>query len=142
MTLKKGDVVKVHYTGKFKDGSVFDSSDGKDPLQFEIGKGMVIVGFENGVKEMNEGDEKDVVIKPEEGYGKIDPNMKKDFPKDQFKGQELKIGMVFSFNKDNRKFMGKIVEIKDDTVVIDFNHLLAGKELHFHLKLVKIEKKA
>ncbi len=140
-TAKKGDTVSVEYAGKLETGETFDSSRGKDPLQFEIGANQVIKGFENGVDGMRIGDEKDVKIKPSEGYGERNENYVKELPKSSVpKDLELKTGMMLIFKReDGMRIPGIVAEIKKDTVKVDFNHPLSGKMLDFRIKLVGIK---
>jgi len=140
-TAQKGDTVAVEYTGKLETGETFDTSKGKPPLEFEIGKGMVIKGFEEGVIGMNVGEEKDITIAAEDGYGKRNKNYIKELPKKSIpKDLEIKEGMLLIFKReDSMRVPATIREIKDDTVKVDFNHPLAGKNLKFHVKLVEIK---
>jgi len=141
MVLKKGDKVKVEYTGSFEDGTVFDSSEkhGK-PLEFEIGAKQIVPGFEKAVVEMKKGEEKEVKLKPEEAYGNPNPELHKKIMKDQLpKGQEPKVGMVLIINlPTGHQVPAKITEISDKDVTIDLNHPLAGKTLNFKIKLLEV----
>jgi FKBP-type peptidyl-prolyl cis-trans isomerase 2 len=141
MALKKGDKVKVEYTGKLDDGTVFDSSEkhGK-PLEFEIGTGMIIPGFEKAVVEMKAGQEKEIKLKPEEGYGVPNPQLVKKIPREQLpKEQEPKEGMMLVLTLPNgHQVPSKIIKVDDKEVTLDLNHPLAGKNLNFKLKLVSV----
>ena len=141
MPVKKGDNVKVDYTGTFDDGTVFDSSEQHgNPLEFEIGAGKVIKGFDNALEGMEAGEEKDVKLQPADAYGDHDPQMLKKVPKDQLpKEQEVKVGMMLGVTLPNgAQIPAKITEIEDTTVTLDMNHPMAGKVLNFKLKLVEI----
>ena len=95
MAIKKGDKIKVDYTGKFDDGTVFDTSEGKQPLEFEAGSGMVIKGFDDAVIGMEKGQEKDIKLTPKEAYGDPNPQMVQKIPRDKLPpGQEPKPGMM------------------------------------------------
>ena len=96
-SVEKGDKVKVEYTGKLEDGTIFDSSEKQGaPLEFEVGAGQVIKGFDEAVVGMKKDEEKEITLKPEEGYGERNPELVKDMPKESFpKDQEIKPGMVF-----------------------------------------------
>lgn len=138
--VKEGSNVKVHYTGKLADGTVFDSSVGRDPLAFTIGKGMMIPGFENGVMGMAVDDEKTIVLAPAEAYGDIRKDMIAEIDKSNLP-PELKpeVGMeLVSQQPNGQQMVVKVEDVKEKTIVIDANHQLAGKELIFELKLVEI----
>jgi len=140
-TAQKGDTVAVEYTGKLETGETFDTSKGKPPLEFEIGKGMVIKGFDEGIIGMNVGEEKDITIAPEDGYGKRSEKYVKELPKKSVPNDlEIKEGLLLIFKReDGMRIPATVREIKDDTVKVDFNHPLAGKNLKFHVKLVEIK---
>ncbi len=141
MQVKKGDKIKVHYHGKLDDGSTFDSSEGRDPLAFEVGSGMVIPGFDAGVTGMEKGEKKTIVIPSDEAYGPVLDEMIMEFPKDKFpEDMKPEIGMALNMsNQEGQSFPVVIKEVKDDVVVLDANHALAGKDLTFDLELVEIE---
>lgn len=137
---KDGDKVKVHYTGKFEDGAVFDSSVDRDPLEFTLGQGQVIPGFENGIKGMEIGEKKSITVSPEEGYGqRHDQNIievkKSVFPPDIVPevGRQLQVQ-----SPDGNRMNVVISDVKDETVTLDANHPLAGKTLVFDVELVEI----
>lgn len=135
-----GDAVKVHYTGRLLDGSIFDSSEGRDPLAFTMGKGMMIPGFEAGVLGMKIGEKKSVQIAPEDAYGATDetrlfPVNKSELPPDM----PLEVGMPLTADAgDGRPFQVVIKEVHPEYVVLDANHALAGKDLVFDIELVEI----
>ncbi|MBU2589824.1 MAG: peptidylprolyl isomerase [Nanoarchaeota archaeon] len=138
MPVKKGDKVKVDYTGKLKDGTVFDSSEGKEPLEFEVGSGMIIKGFDDAVMGMEKGEEKEITLKPEEAYGNVNPQLMKKVPRDQLpKEPEPKVGMMLALGTpDGQQIPARIAEVSDTEVTIDINHPLAGKTLIFKVKVV------
>ena len=140
MTVKKGDVVTVHYTGTLDDGTVFDSSEGKDPLKFEVGAGHVIKGFDAGVVGMKVNDEKELKIKPEEAYGTPNEKLHQKVPKDRLpQDREVKEGMMMLVGlQDGRQLPAKVLKVEEKEVTIDLNHPLAGKTLNFKVKLVEI----
>jgi FKBP-type peptidyl-prolyl cis-trans isomerase 2 len=141
---KSGDKVKVHYHGKLTNGETFDTSNGREPLEFEIGSGMVIKGFDDGVTGMAIGDKKTITIPSNEAYGPKNPEMVIDVPKDRFpEDMELEIGMPLAMSNGNgQPFQVTIVEIKEDSVLLDANHPLAGMDLVFDLELVDIVEKS
>lgn len=138
---KKGDKVKVHYHGKLTTGETFDSSEGRDPLPFEIGSGMVIKGFDDGVTGMAVGDKKTITIPAEEAYGPVNPDMIIEMPKDRLpQDMEVEVGMpLVMSDPQGQQFQVTVKEITDDNIVLDANHPLAGKDLVFDLELVEIE---
>ncbi len=141
MEVKKGDKVKVHYHGKLDDGTTFDSSEGREPLSFEVGSGMVIPGFDAGVTGMKKGEKKTIRIPSHEAYGPTLKEMILEYPKDRFP-EDLKpeVGMTLNMsNQQGQAFPVVITEVKEDVVVLDANHPLAGKDLTFDLELVDIE---
>jgi len=136
-----GDTVKVHYTGTLEDGREFDSSVGRDPLQFTLGSQQVIPGFENAVEGMSPGDKKTVTIEPDEAYGQRTPAMVQQVALDRFPSEvDVKVGMQFSASgQGGRPLSVTVVDIDDDNVTVDANHALAGQRLTFALELVAIE---
>ena len=137
---KKGDKVKVHYHGKLNNGETFDSSTGREPLEFEVGSGAVIKGFDEGVSGMKVGEKKTINIPIEEAYGPYSDDMLIEFPKDRFPNDmELKEGMQLMMSNGSGQNIPVIInEVKGDTVILDANHPLAGEELIFDIELVEI----
>jgi peptidylprolyl isomerase len=138
--VKSGDKVKVHYHGKLTSGETFDSSAGRQPLEFEVGSGMVIRGFDEGVTGMKVGEKKTIKIPADQAYGIKNPDMLMDFPRDRFPAEmkvELGMQLVMS-DPSGQQFQVKVSEIKDEIIVLDANHPLAGEELIFDLELVEI----
>ena len=139
MPVEKGNKVKVEYTGTFEDGTVFDASEkhGK-PLEFEVGAGQVIKGFDEAVVGMEKGEEKEITLQPAEAYGDVNPEMQKEIPRENLpKDQEPKEGMMLALGLPNGQQMpAKIVKVDDKNVTIDLNHPLAGKVLKFKIKVV------
>ena len=140
MTIKKGDKVKVDYTGTLDDGTVFDTSEGKQPIEFEVGAGMVIPGFDNAVVGMKKGEEKEVKIEPKDGYGERNDQLLKKIPREQLpKGPEPKAGMMVGLSTpQGQQIPAKITEVTDKEVTIDLNHPLSGKTLNFKIKVVEV----
>jgi len=138
--VKKGDKVKVHYHGRLTSGETFDSSEGRQPLEFEVGSGSVIKGFEEGVTGMAVGEKKTVSIPVEEAYGHKNREMLVEMPKGRFpEDMDLEIGLPLMMSSRNgQDFQVVVAEIKDDAVLLDANHPLAGQELVFDLEVVEI----
>lgn len=136
--LKPGTKVKVHYTGTLDDGTVFDSSEGKEPLEFTIGENQVIAGFESGIREMKLNEEKTISIKPEEAYGKRDERMVVSIPRDKLPQEAEKGGKLILKGPQGQQLPAVITEVLEDVIRIDLNHPLAGKELNFKVKVVEI----
>lgn len=137
---KSGDTVKIHYKGKFDDGSVFDSSEGRDPLEFEIGSGNIITGVEEAVVGMQPEETKEAKIPPEKGYGEYRDDMVIEVEKTQFPehidpepGQQLELQQP-----DGQKVTVTVTNIGDEKVTLDANHPLAGKDLKFEITLQEI----
>lgn len=141
---KSGDTVKVHYHGKLTDGTTFDSSEGREPLEFEIGSGMVIAGFDEGVTGMAEGDKKTIQIPADEAYGQKQDDLLMEFPKDRFPAEMVpEVGMQLNMsNGQGQNFPVVIREVREDVVVLDANHPLSGEDLTFDLEMVEIKPKS
>jgi peptidylprolyl isomerase len=137
---KNGDSVKIHYTGTLEDGTTFDSSAGHDPLEFTIGSGQVIVGFDEAVTGMKTGDTKNVTIPADKAYGQRNEEMVITAPRDQVPkeinpevGQQLQMA-----GPDNQPIVVQITEVTDEHILLDANPPLAGKDLIFDIELVAI----
>lgn len=137
--VNKGDAVKVHYTGTLEDGTVFDSSKGKEPLEFSIGSGQVIPGFDEAVLAMEVGEVKTVVIPVDKAYGERDPQMVIQAPIEQVPPDLNPVpGMPLEMGGANGEVLRVIVvEVNDSHIVLDANPPLAGKPLTFKLELVE-----
>lgn len=138
--VKAGDTVKVHYHGRLTDGTTFDSSSGREPLEFQVGSGQVIKGFDDGVSGMEVGEKKTIQIAVDDAYGQKEENMIVEFPKNNFPPElSPEIGMSLNMtNGSGQVIPVTIVEIKDDSVTLDANHPLAGQDLIFDIELVEI----
>jgi FKBP-type peptidyl-prolyl cis-trans isomerase 2 len=139
--VKSGDTVKVHYRGRLTDGTTFDSSEGRPPLEFEVGSGMVIKGFDEGVMGMTVGQKKTVEIPAEFAYGSRDPEAIIEFPIDQFPaGMKPEVGMqLVMTDNSGHQIPVQVVDVKPEAVYLDANHQLAGQDLIFDLELVDIK---
>jgi peptidylprolyl isomerase len=137
---KHGDNVKIHYTGSLEDGTTFDSSEGRDPLEFTLGSGQVIVGFEEAVTGMKAGEKKSVNIPADKAYGQRNEEMVITAPRDQVPkeidpevGQQLQMA-----GPDNQPIIVQITEVTEEHIILDANPPLAGKDLIFDIELVAI----
>ena len=137
--VKKGDVVKVHYTGKLANGEQFDSSVGREPLEFKVGAGMMIPGFDKGVEGMAVGDKKIINIDAANGYGERDDQNVIPFPIENVPSDmKLEVGQKLTLRNDQgQPVQVVVIEIKEDVIVLDANHFLAGKDLIFDVELVE-----
>ncbi|MBS1771939.1 MAG: peptidylprolyl isomerase [Bacteroidetes bacterium] len=138
--VKNGDTVQVHYHGKLTDGSTFDSSEGRDALQFTVGSGQVIKGFDDALIGMTIGEKKTVHIPVHEAYGHRNDNMMMEYPKSEFPADMPPVvGLELHMSDEaGNVFPVVIADIKGETVVLDANHPLAGQDLIFDLELVAI----
>ncbi len=136
----KGDKVKVHYIGQLNDGDVFDSSDGKDPLEFTIGAGQIIPGFEQAVIGLEIGISTTVTIPAAEAYGERNEDMVLPVKKEQFPDDFVaEVGQTIRIPQSNDEYADVVIkEITDDQIVLDANHKLAGEDLTFDIELVSI----
>jgi peptidylprolyl isomerase len=137
---KSGDTVKVHYVGRMDDGTEFDSSRDDDPLEFTIGDGEVITGFENAVIGMSPGDVKTVTIPVDDAYGQYNDEVVAIAERDQFpEDAELEIGQQYEMRNDTgESVVMTIVDVTDTQITLDGNHPLAGEDLTFEIELLEI----
>lgn len=138
--VQNGDKVKVHYHGKLRSGETFDSSEGREPLEFTVGGGQVIPGFDQGVMGMQVGDKRTVEIDVTNAYGEKSQEMIIEFPKNQFPpDMNPEVGMQLMMNNgQGQQFPVTVTEVKEESVVLDANHPLAGQDLIFDIELVEI----
>ncbi|MCB9798920.1 peptidylprolyl isomerase [Candidatus Nomurabacteria bacterium] len=143
MNIQNNDNVQVHYTGTLANGTQFDSSVGKEPLQVLIGAGQLIAGFENALMGMQEGEKKTITIPADEAYGQYQEELVVEVPRERLPQEDLQAGQMLQMRMaDGRVIVLKIKEVGDETCVLDGNHDLAGKDLNFDLEIVKIERKS
>jgi len=137
---KQGDLVKVRYTGMLDDGSTFDSSDGREPLQFVIGEGMLIPAFEEAIVGMLPGDSRSVHIPADEAYGPFMDELILEVDKNQIPAYlNPEEGMQLQITQDDgSSTVVKVVKLTDEKVFLDANHPLAGRDLNFSIELVDI----
>lgn len=137
---KSGDTVQVHYTGRLEDGSVFDSSRGHDPLQFTLGSGDVIPGFEQAVLGMAPGDTRTVTIPSDQAYGPRRDELVIEIGRENFPPEVTpEVGQRLQMVQDDQAMVVMVTGVEEDTVTLDANHPLAGADLTFDLELVGIE---
>ena len=139
--VQKDDTVRVHYTGKLADGQVFDSSLEREPIEFTMGQGQLIPGFEKGLLDMKVNEKKTVNIPSEEAYGAPRQELVQEVEKSQLPEEikpEVGMGLV-SKSPEGQEMNLVVAEVKDDTIVVDGNHPLAGKDLTFDLEVVEIK---
>ena len=137
---KQGDKVKVHYQGSLNDGTVFDSSYEREPLEFTLGQGQIIPGFEDAVEGMTPGENKKVTVEPDQGYGQyFEENQveldRSNLPEDL----NPEIGMLLQVtDANNQTHHVKVIGLTDGTITLDANHPLAGQDLNFDIELVEV----
>ncbi|MCB1427156.1 MAG: peptidylprolyl isomerase [Zhengella sp.] len=139
-TAKNGDTVKIHYTGTLSDGTKFDSSDGRDPLSFQLGAGQIIPGLEKEIAGMAVGDQKTVTVAAADAYGQRDPQQVQQVPRNALPPDlEPQVGMQLQAQTPNGVPVQLIViEVAEDTITVDANHPLAGHDLTFAVEMVEI----
>jgi peptidylprolyl isomerase len=138
---KPGDTVRIHYTGTLADGSEFDSSAGRDPLEFAIGSGQVIPGFDSAVEGMRIGEKKTVTIAAADAYGEHNQNLVHDVPRSTLPEElnDVQVGMPLQAQGPNGEVvMMTVTAVTDEIMTVDGNHPLAGKDLTFDIELVEI----
>jgi len=139
--VKENSTVKVNYTGKLSEGQVFDTSEGKEPIEVTLGQGSLIPGFEKGLIDMALNEKKTITIAKEEAYGEVNPSLiqeveKSHLPQDM--APQVGMGLV-SKSPDGQEINLVVVEVKEESIVVDGNHPLAGKDLIFDLEVVEIK---
>lgn len=142
-TVKDGDTVKVHYTGKLNNGSVFDSSQDREPLEFTLGEGQLIPGFEKAVTGLEKGDSTTVEIPSDEAYGERRDDLELEVAKNELPDNvEPEVGMQLQMQQQesDQAVPVKITKVEDDKVTLDANHPLAGKDLTFDIELIEVSK--
>lgn len=138
--IEAGFTVQLEYTLKDDDGKVLDSNKGRSPLTYTQGRQQIIPGLEKALGGMRAGDEKQVTVKPEDGYGPVDPSAETEVPKQMLPPNALTVGtQLVARSRDGESMLVRIKEVKETTVIIDLNHPLAGKILHFDVKVLGVE---
>ena len=137
MKIENGKKVKVHYTGKNVTGEVFDTSEGREPLSFTVGEGMMIKGFENGLMGMETGEKKTIEIEPGDAYGETREDLFTEVDKNQLPEGTTE-GQTLQAMTEQGPINVTVKELKEDVAVLDMNHPLAGKTLVFDLEIVEV----
>jgi len=138
MPVKKGDKVKLHLSGKVKNGKVFAATEGKQPVEFEAGAGQILPGIDEQVIGMEKGEGKEITVPAEKGFGKRKEELVMEAPKDVFEGKKLEVGQKISVEtREGRTRSAQVMKIGEDRITLDLNHPLAGKELIFQIKVVE-----
>jgi peptidylprolyl isomerase len=135
--IEKGSKVKVHYTGKFEDNNVFDTSTDKEPLEFTVGEGRLIPGFENGVMGLNAGEKTTIELTPEEAYGPVREELVNEVPKENLP-EGVQVGQMLQAQTEQGPINVTVTEIGETTAKVDANHPLAGKKLIFDLEVMEV----
>ena len=139
MKATKGRKVAVHYRGTLEDGEEFDSSEGREPIEFIVGDGSLLTGFERIVIGMEPGKSKTVTLDAENAYGPYEADLVIEGPRSSFPEGELKVGQSYTVHlRDGQEAVARVLRIEGDTVALDFNHPLAGKRLTFHVRVVSV----
>lgn len=138
--VKTGDTVRIHYTGTLQDGSTFDTSDGREPLEFEVGSGQIIPGLDNAIPGMEVGEKKQVEVPADQAYGQPDPSAKQAVPRAEIPADiPLDLGTQLQVQTPNGQVMPvTVIDVNEAEVTLDANHPLAGKDLTFNIELVEI----
>lgn len=135
--IEKGSKVKVHYTGKFEDNNVFDTSTDKEPLEFTVGEGKLIPGFENGIMGLNAGEKTTIELTPEEAYGPVREELVNEVPKENLP-EGVQVGQMLQAQTKQGPINVTVTEIGETTAKVDANHPLAGKKLIFDLEVMEV----
>ena len=138
--VKEVDNISLHYTGTLDDGTVFDSSDGREPLSFTVGSGEVIQGFDEGVRGMEVGETRDISISPDQAYGEYYDELVRVVPRQAFpEGMTPAVGMTLELELPSGQSLPvRIIDVEGDEITLDANHLLAGETLNFKIHIVNI----
>jgi len=140
-TVKANNIVKVHYTGKLTSGQIFDTTEGKDPIEFTLCEGSLISGFENGLIDMKLNEKKSFTIAKEDAYGEVLAELIQEVNKTELpQDMNPKVGMgLVSKSPDGQEMNLMVVEVKEESIIIDGNHPLAGKDLVFDIEILEIK---
>jgi peptidylprolyl isomerase len=134
-------VVQFNYKGTLSDGTVFDSSEGGEPVEFVVGVGMMIPGLEEGMRGLKAGDKKTITVKAADAYGERDEAAVQEIPRSEFpEGMALEVGVPMTAQTEQGQMYAVVTELREDTVMVDFNHPMAGKDLTFEVEIVKVRR--
>ena len=138
--VKSGDTVRIHYTGTLEDGTVFDSSTGRDPLEFTVGSGQIIPGLDKHLPGMNVGEQKTIVAEAAEAYGPRHDDAQQDVPREQIPAEiPLEVGLQLQMQSPQGQVIPvTVIDVTEEKVTLDANHALAGKDLTFAIELVEL----
>lgn len=136
--IKTGSTVKVHYTGKLENNEVFDTSNGKQPIEFQVGSSQVIPGFENAVIGLSVGDKTEVTIDPDQAYGPVREDLIITLPKTQIPADAQPGAQLQGMGQDGQPFNVVVKEVNEENAVVDANHPLAGKSLLFEIEVMEV----
>ena len=138
--VKTGDTVHIHYTGTLNDGTTFDSSEGREPLSFQVGSGQIIPGLDSAIPGMTVGDKKTVNVACDDAYGQMNPAMRQDVPRADIPAEiPLEVGSRLQMQtQDGQVIPVTVAAVEEESVTLDANHPLAGEDLTFNIELVKI----
>ena len=138
--IENGSTVQLEYTLKDDGGTVLDTNKGKDPFVYTQGQQQIVPGLEKSLDGMRAGEQKEIVVKPEDAYGALDPAAQTEVPKEMLPPDSLKVGaQLVARNREGGTMLVRVKEVKEKTVIIDLNHPLAGKTLHFDVKVLGVE---
>lgn len=141
MQVKKGDKVRLHFTGSLKRGGVFATTKGKEPVQFKAGVGQMLPGVDEALLGMQEGEEKEITLSPEKGFGRRKEELVIKVDKNSFEGKKVKEGQRINVQTQSGKTMpAQVKKIGEEKVTLDLNHPLAGEETTFKIRVVDIER--
>ncbi|MCB0328053.1 MAG: FKBP-type peptidyl-prolyl cis-trans isomerase [Bdellovibrionales bacterium] len=139
MTITEGSVVSFEYTLTDDAGNTIDTNVGGNPLEYTHGSGQIVIGLEKELEGLNKGDSKKVTVSPEEGYGVVEPKAFIDVPKEKVPTEAHNVGnAIQAVGQDGQPIMAVVSEVKEDAITLDFNHPLAGKNLHFDVKIIDV----
>jgi len=140
MKIEEGKTVVIHYEGKLEDGTVFDSSKDREPLEFVFGSGSIIPGLEKGLEGLEKGDKKEISVEAKDAYGEKNPEAIQKVSKEQIPDDITpEVGMQLMAQTETSEIPVIITEIQEDYVTIDFNHPLAGKNLIFDIEVIDVK---